>query len=50
MHIAFETGEMVDLQPLDLIGDTVERGQHHRHRDEGAQVGGDAVAQFYRRH
>ena len=50
MHVAFKAGEMMDLEPLDLLGDAGERRDHHRHRDQGAQFGGNTVAQFDRRH
>ena len=50
MHVAFETGEVMNLQSLDLLGDPGEGGHQHRDTDQRAQFGGNAVAQFERRH
>ena len=46
MKIAFRAGEIVDLQPLDLLLDRLRRREQRRHRDERAQVRGNAVAQL----
>ena len=46
MQVAFGTGEMVDLQTLDLLLDGVRRGQKRRYGDEGAQMRGNAVGQL----
>ena len=44
MHIAFETGKVMDLEALDLLGDIGKGGDQHRHGDQGPEFGGNAVA------
>ena len=46
MEVAFRAGEMMDLQPLDLLLDRLACRQQRRHRDERAQMRGHAVAQL----
>ena len=49
MQIAFRAREVMDLQPLDLLVDGLQRRQQRRHRDERAQMRGNAVAQLQSR-
>ncbi len=46
MNGAFGAGEVMNLQPLDLLLDRGARGQQHRHRDQRAQACRHAVAQL----
>ena len=45
MEIAVRAGEVMDLQPLDLLLDRLACRQQRRHRDQRAQMRGHAVAQ-----
>ena len=48
MQIAFRAGKMVNLQTFDQFLDRRWRCQQRRHRDQRAQMRGNAVAQFQR--
>ena len=49
MQIAFRAGEVMNLQPFDLLFHGFHACQQGRHRDERAQMRGNPVAQLQRR-
>jgi len=46
MEVAFQAREVVDLQPLDLLFDSLACREQRRHRDERAQMRGNTIAKF----
>ena len=45
MQLIVRRGQVVDLEPVQMFLDRRARAQHHRHRDQRAQLLGHAVAQ-----